>query len=217
MKVPKNLIAQFPAAWVPFPKICAFTGNEVSIFGNVVNGQAIAAQINMAQLILEVGNGYISQVNGDNSLNIVGGPIVRINDPAGVYGKATTGNELFTSDPENPSITAFSGFPMCIPRSASDPKCPASNRPAGQSNFQAPDWKKMAPFLPGDYIEYAGIKVGAEFWAYSITALNVQITTAASDTVPNFIRMEDAIIGVFDPDANVEVADIRVSLFNRLL
>lgn len=36
--VPKNLIAQFPAAWVPFPKLVAagLSGYEVSIAGNIV-------------------------------------------------------------------------------------------------------------------------------------------------------------------------------------
>ena len=71
----------------------------------------------------------------------------------------------------------------------------------------------MAPFLVGDYIEYSGIKTpGGEIYAYVITAINVQITTSASDTVPNYIRVEDAIIGVFDNNANVEVADTRVRL-----
>lgn len=63
----------------------------------------------------------------------------------------------------------------------------------------------------GDFIEYSGLKVGAEILAYAITAINVQVTTTASSTVPNYIRVEDALIGVFDSAANVEVADVRVS------
>lgn len=75
----------------------------------------------------------------------------------------------------------------------------------------------MAPFLAGDFIEYSGLKVGGnEILAWAITAINVQITTVASSTVPNYIRMEDALIGVFDNAANVEVADIRVSLPQNL-
>jgi hypothetical protein len=37
--VPKNLIVQFPAAWVPFKKLAngSFTGNEVSVNGNIVS------------------------------------------------------------------------------------------------------------------------------------------------------------------------------------
>ncbi|ORY03223.1 hypothetical protein BCR34DRAFT_492561 [Clohesyomyces aquaticus] len=213
IKVPQNLIAQFPATWVPFPKMCAGgvagKGYEVSVTGNVVNGQAIAAQIQLAQYLLEAGQGYIETVDtADGSLKIRGGPTVRINDPNGVFSKGTTGNELFTADDANPSIIAFSGFPMCIPRGTSDPKCPSANRPGGTS-FAAPQPLLMAPFLVGDYIEYSGIKNGGEIWAYAITAINVQITTTASDTVPNYIRLEDAIIGVFDNNANVELADSR--------
>ncbi|KAF2190007.1 hypothetical protein K469DRAFT_560720 [Zopfia rhizophila CBS 207.26] len=216
IKVPKNLIAQFPAAWVPFVEMCAGgiagKGYEVLVAGNVVNGEAIAAQIQVAQFLTQFGQGYIETVDiADGSLKIVGGPKVRINDPNAVYSKGYTANKLFTADDENPSITAFSGFPMCLPRSANDELCPSSNRPSGQTNFAAPDPLVMAPFLVGDFIEYSGIKDSSsgEILAYAITAINVQITTTASDTVPNYIRMEDALIGVFDNANNVEVADIR--------
>lgn len=70
----------------------------------------------------------------------------------------------------------------------------------------------MAPFKAGDFIEYSGlIDTDGSILAWAITALNVQITTSASNDVPNYIRMEDALIGVFDSAANVEMADIRVS------
>jgi hypothetical protein len=135
---------------------------------------------------------------------------VRINDPEGVFAKKTTQAPLFLADTENPSVTAFSGFPMCIPRSDADDKCPQSNRPTGGTNFAAPDPLAMVPFRVGDFIEYSGIKAGGnEVLAHVITAMNVQVTTSASSTVPNYIRMEDALIGVFDNAANVEVADVR--------
>lgn len=67
----------------------------------------------------------------------------------------------------------------------------------------------MAPFLPGDYIEFSGIQAGSEIIAYSIVAASVQITTTG---VPAYIRVEDAIIGTFDNQdpANVAPADSRV-------
>jgi len=68
-------------------------------------------------------------------MKIVGGPTIRINDPNAVFSSGYTLNPDFTADDENPSITAYSGFPMCIPRSASDPLCPASQRPAGQNTL----------------------------------------------------------------------------------
>lgn len=69
----------------------------------------------------------------------------------------------------------------------------------------------MAPFIPGDYITFSGIKVADEIIAYSISSDNVQITTTGT---PAYIRVEDAIIGTFDTQspADVAPADSRVSL-----
>jgi hypothetical protein len=70
-------------------------------------------------------------MNFDGTMKIVGGPTIRINDPNGKFGAAYTASPLFTADDENPSIVAYSGFPMCVPRSANDVACPIANRPAG--------------------------------------------------------------------------------------
>jgi hypothetical protein len=82
---------------------------------------------------------------------------------------------------------------MCVPRSSSDPLCPSSQRPAGQTIFQAPDPLIMAPFMVGDYITFSGVSDG-------------------NTGVPTYIRVEDAIIGTFDTQDPAEVApaDSRV-------
>ena len=67
----------------------------------------------------------------------------------------------------------------------------------------------MAPFQVGDYLEFSGINVGGTIVCYAIVAPNVQITTSGA---PTYIRVEDAIIGVFDGSANAEFGDTRVSL-----
>lgn len=69
----------------------------------------------------------------------------------------------------------------------------------------------MAPLLPGDYIEFSGVRTGGEFICYALVAPSVQIRTSG---VPVYIRVEDAIIGVVDGQAagGVEFADTRVSL-----
>jgi hypothetical protein len=69
----------------------------------------------------------------------------------------------------------------------------------------------MAPFIAGDYIEYSGIKVGGEVICYTIVATSVMITTAPGST-PAYLRIEDALIGVFDNTqaATAEFADTRV-------
>jgi len=70
--------------------------------------------------------------------------------------------------------------------------------------------------LVGDFIEYSGLKTGSgEILAWVITAINVQITTTASSTVPNYIRVEEGLVGIFDQSNGVEVADMRVSLIER--
>ncbi|KAH7063635.1 hypothetical protein B0J12DRAFT_694536 [Macrophomina phaseolina] len=219
--VPDNLIVQLPAAWVPWKTVAGspWGSYDVAISGNIVDGTPIAGQIELTQSLLNAGNGVIDKVNvGGNSFTIVGGPTVVLNDPNAVYSNGYNGNPLFTADDENPSITAFSGFPMCIPRSTSDPLCPASNREGKTSNpgshtFAAPDALVMAPFLPGDYVEFSGIFDGGVVYAYEVVAANVQITTSGSKGQPVYIRMEDAIIGVFDSTtgvaANNEFGDTR--------
>ncbi|KAF2742049.1 hypothetical protein M011DRAFT_413349 [Sporormia fimetaria CBS 119925] len=215
IKVPKNLITQFPVAWVPFKQLCDEANalqHEVSVAGNVVNGQAIAGQITVsAPVALEGSEGYIEEVNIEGAyLKIRGGPRVRINDPEGVFAKPLNERPLFLADTASPSITSFTGFPMCIPRSDNDELCPASNRPAGSTIFAAPDPLVMSPFRAGDFIQYSGLKgSNGDILAWEITAVNVQITTTASDTVPNYIKLEDALIGVFDTANNIETADIR--------
>jgi hypothetical protein len=69
----------------------------------------------------------------------------------------------------------------------------------------------MAPFMPGDFIEYSGIRKGDEIIAYSIVATNVQILTDPARGHPVYLRMEDAIVGVFSPDGDRESAPARVS------
>lgn len=141
------------------------------------------AQINIAQFGLEFSQGYITAVNTDGSLQIQDGPLVRINDPNGVFGTAFSSVPFFKADDESPSVTSFSGFPMCIPRSTNDVLCPLTNRPnaaagaAASRLFQAPDPLIAAPFIVGDFISYSGVKTSAGvIAAYEIVAENVAIT-----------------------------------------
>ncbi|KAF2716562.1 hypothetical protein K431DRAFT_298558 [Polychaeton citri CBS 116435] len=208
--VPKNLQVQFPAAWVPWKTVAggSFTGNEVSVVGNVVDGKAIAGMVNIGQFLLETNSGIISGLDFNGLITMDNGQKIRINDPNGVYSAGYKLRPEFTADDVSPSITAYSGFPMCVPRSANDPKCPSSNRPAGQTVFAASDPLTMAPFKVGDYIVYSGVMASGEVICYNIVAEGVQITTSG---MPPYIRMEDAIVGVVDTQdrANVEFADTR--------
>jgi hypothetical protein len=61
------------------------------------------------------------------------GAVVEINDPAGRWGKAHSPDPRFTTDTNNPTVLAASGYPVCVPRVAPpvvDLECPITNRPA---------------------------------------------------------------------------------------
>lgn len=60
------------------------------------------------------------------------GALVQINDPVGRWGKPHSPDPRFSGDYENSTVSASTGFPVCIPRVAPpaiDPECPLSNRP----------------------------------------------------------------------------------------
>ncbi|EGO54886.1 hypothetical protein NEUTE1DRAFT_149065 [Neurospora tetrasperma FGSC 2508] len=221
IKVPQNTQVGFPAAWVPWRDFCAditfMRGFEVTVVGNSIplHGPT-AGQIFISQFSTSFGRGLISSISYDGSIQLSQGPKLRINDPHGVYSVGYTSHPFWTADDENPSISSFSGFPMCVPRNASDPLCPMSNRPtmaapgsgSKQGTFTAPDPMVMAPFVPGDFVEYAGVWVaGGEMLVYELVATNVQILTPVN--FPPFIRMEDVLIGVYSGDVNAEVAQTR--------
>ncbi|OQO12393.1 hypothetical protein B0A48_03035 [Cryoendolithus antarcticus] len=208
--IPKNFQFQFPASWQGMREVAAgnFIGMEVSVVGNYVNNVAIAGMASVAQFGLEANQGVIASLDFDGKIHMVGGQVVRINDPRAVYSAGYTALPAFTADDENPTVSSFSGYPMCVPRSPTDTQCPKSNRPAGQTTFTVPDSLTMVPLQPGDYIDFSGVRVGGEVLAYEIVAFTPQVLTTG---VPPSIRVEDLIIGVFDgqPSANVEFAESR--------
>lgn len=139
IQVPDNLLVDLPAQAVPFKDFAAgnragVPANEVLVNGNIVNGNVIAGQIQISQLLGQTSDGYIESLGFDGAIKIVDGPTIRINDPNGIFSAGYTALPLFTADDENPSITSIGGFPMCVPRSASDSRCPQSNRPTSVAN-----------------------------------------------------------------------------------
>ncbi|EPE26368.1 hypothetical protein GLAREA_02280 [Glarea lozoyensis ATCC 20868] len=206
--IPDNLLVELPALFVPFAEFT--TGvkpgqNEVSINGNIVNNQIIAGQMFYSQIDLAGSTGVIESLEFDGRIKILNGGTLRINDPNAVYSAGFNEVPFFTADDENPSITSFSGFPVCVPRSASDEKCPLSNRPAAGTNI-VPDASHMVPLKVGDYIEFSGIQYQGQTLLYSLVA-NLDLLTTGNQ--PGFVRVEDALIGVADLDANFEAARHR--------
>jgi len=108
----------------------ADTNHSSQVIGNSINGVPRVAQIQLYEFFEGMASGFIESINhADGSMKIQNGPTVRINDPNGVFSVGYTGAPLMTADDISPSITSFSGFPMCIPRNTTDPLCPMSNRP----------------------------------------------------------------------------------------
>ncbi|PVI06719.1 hypothetical protein DM02DRAFT_513957 [Periconia macrospinosa] len=212
VQVPKNMLVQFPAAWVPWKDFVAekdsMLGYEVNVIGNFINGRPIAAQIITYEFFEGLSSGFIESIDfADGSFQIASGPKVRISDPNAVFSVGYADAPFFTADDESPSISSFSGFPMCIPRSANDPLCPASNRPfQGSGTFSVPDPLVMAPFLVGDFVTFAGIRRNNEVIAYSVVAQNVQITTLGELI---YVRMELGLLGIDNFNPNSELAESR--------
>ena len=126
---------------VPTP----LTTYEWNVVGNRVAEVYIAGLIYVSQQGLNQGAGFINFIDYNLGEIRVGGLIgsnttgtrVRLNDPVGRYGRPTTSPDVrFTVDPDNPTIMAGTGYPMCLPRTApcgpgvsTDGLCPEENRP----------------------------------------------------------------------------------------
>ena len=112
----------------------------------------IAGLVHVSQQDLNSGTGYINFIDYATGAIEVGGTLgaqgtgtrVRINDPAnatsgsgGRFGRAFSPDDRFQVDQDNPTISAETGFPMCVPRTdpavADDALCPQANRPTVSS------------------------------------------------------------------------------------
>jgi hypothetical protein len=133
-----------PAAGVPAP----FATYEVHVQGNRVinNGsdQYIAGLVFISQQSINSGQGFINCIDY-NKMEIwlsaalqkaapCTGTRLRINTPNGRYGLPDPNEDLrFGADEDNPTISARTGYPMCLPRIdpavGADSLCPSWNRP----------------------------------------------------------------------------------------
>lgn len=190
---------------------CTFsplTNTNTQVIGNTVNGEQRVGQVVIYQFFENLASGFIDSIDmADGSLQLRNGPKVRINDPNGVFSVGYKGFPQFTADDVNPSITSFSGFPMCIPRNTTDPLCPLSQRPfAGPGIFTAPDPLVMAPLQVGDFITYSGIRKNGEILAFNIVTMNTQIQTVGNVA---YVRVELALLGIDNPSPNAEITPTR--------
>ena len=159
--VPCNLVVQMPAntfRWAEFVgggDLSLGTGTpsfEMNVVGNTVGGENIAGLMYFSQESLNSGSGVISKIDYSNGrIEVATGngtppSILEINDPApdpnaptnGRFGRAQSPDPRLSVDAENPTIHAATGYPMCVPRTTTDPTiagnpddalCPQKNRP----------------------------------------------------------------------------------------
>jgi hypothetical protein len=175
------------------------TTYEANVIGNrVLGGPAgadvlIAGLITISQHATNSGQGFINFIDyttgaiwvGGTPLGTATGTQLQLNDPAGRYGRVSSPDVRFTSDPDNPTVVAGTGFPMCIPRSdptgaTPDALCPEAQRnpsgvlpavytaivrttdptnPAIIGAAKFPDPTIQIPFEVGDFVTWSGTLV----------------------------------------------------------
>ncbi|KAJ7065480.1 hypothetical protein C8F01DRAFT_982165 [Mycena amicta] len=234
--VPKNLLATLPSITVAWSELFDASGQpelpllgsvswEATVFGNIVSGKRIAGLVYIAQESTQLLQGFITSINYTTGRFFVDNTECVLNDPIGRYGHPYTDFPLWTVDPDNPSIHASTGFPVCIPRNTTDPECPLTNRaailPSNPANLPAStmpdparvvpgglDPRIMVPLVVGDYITYSGTKVPGGLLAVYTLEVNLGIYTAPG-TKPAYITCEAAQYGIVIGDPTVETGETR--------
>ncbi|NGZ11303.1 MAG: hypothetical protein CV088_18330 [Nitrospira sp. LK70] len=215
---------------------------EASIQGNIVcNGgcRYIAGLVSISQNSLSNAGGYIHEIDtSTGELHIGADPDatstqpgdvrIMLNDPDGKYGLAMSADQRFATDPDNPAISAQTGYPMCVPNNGVAFCASGQNRPRvdakprtefvmGPSplpppipgnlpivNCPAPtcDPAIMAAFEVGDFVTYAGIlaKDAANQPYVSAYKLTAWLGIfTAPGTDPAYVNQEVSLMGASGP------------------
>ena len=158
----------------------------------------------------------------DGGLSTNEGFIVRLNDPDGVHsiqsglgcdgGPNCSPDPRFTNDPENYTVAASNGYPMCIPSTstggnrttgadpvtgAGDPFCPHTNRYVGGVEIRGraitvPNSQRFMPFVIGDDFGAEGNWEeinGVRFFSTHTCGVAYGFRTLRVDTQPDYIVM----------------------------
>ncbi|KAJ7222483.1 hypothetical protein GGX14DRAFT_352823 [Mycena pura] len=236
--VPKNLLVTLPSITCAWSEMFDATGApqlpllgqvswEATIWGNEVHGELIAGLVFIVQESVQFLQGFITAIDYTTGHFMVENTEVVLNDPLGRFGPVYTDNPLWTVDPDNPSVTAATGYPVCIPRNTTDPECPLTNRPKDSDGlyltaFTMPDPalvtaggldpRIMVPLVVGDYVTYSGTKVPGDLLAIYFLQANLGIYTAPG-TKPAYITCAAAQYAIVVPDPTVEVDETRSCSF----
>ncbi|MDH4083833.1 MAG: hypothetical protein OEV99_09210 [Nitrospira sp.] len=129
----------------------------------------------------------------------------------------------FTVDQGNPTVHALTGYPMCVPRAAADPECPASNRPPQNTFVMGPDplvppirfdnntipacpacdSTKQVPLKVGDHITFAGTlarDTAGDYVSVHTLVADIGIYTQPGSN-PAYVTLEESLLGTRGPTA----------------
>jgi hypothetical protein len=196
---------------------------EAHVLGNEVSGVLVAGLVSISQELANLslvpitcidyarGDIWVAGTAGDCGT----GARVRLADPAGRHGRASTHDRRFTSDPENPNIRSLTGYPMCLPRTAppvpggpeTDPLCPQANRPRDFGGAFQTRWVMgltggtdatlQAPFEVGDRVTISGTlaedDLGTYTEAWTVVA-NLGIDTRPG-VDPAYVVVDELLFG----------------------
>ncbi|MDO9713445.1 hypothetical protein [Paracraurococcus lichenis] len=205
---------------------------EAEVIGNISNGRYVAGVVRISQGALHIGAGFIQAIDpasGELRIGDRGGTAgarVRLNDPTGIYGVANNEgakagiplDERFALDPDNSPVHARTGFPVCVPRSGNDAKCPAGNRPAGMMRFtcaretggvltpaasadapaRACDPGRPVPLAVGDYVTFVGMLQADPTGGFLVAAHGLEAELGiytSPGTEPVYLFVEEALQG----------------------
>lgn len=160
--IPCGLIVQMPAntlKWADFVK-GGVPALEITLVGNKVGGTYIAALGFISQELLHALSGTITSIDyATGNMTIDGITTLQTNDPLGRFGRAQSPDARFSVDDQNPTIHAGTGYPMCVPRTLTDPHiagnpddplCPQNNRPLAAGGCRNFNQSGFAPPVSGE-------------------------------------------------------------------
>ena len=235
--IPRNVLIDLPNGtvmtlqqFVTTAKVSGLPieGNGLAtiLANKMADGQAIAGSVGIVKgvetLVGQVTfinhtDGYL-RINGNPNTDI-GGTILRINDPAGVYtvqqglgcsalgGPNCSADNRFGARPESYTVAFASGMPACIPSTVTtatrptgssptgvgDPFCPATNRSA-TSNVVA-DSTRFAPIQVGDNLmafgNYETVSLVTFMSAWSVQVF-AKLITQNTPTQPDYMQINVA-------------------------
>jgi hypothetical protein len=179
--------------------VAGFPSFELEVVGNIVGTKHIAGLMYISQQSLNGASGVIKridyatgnlEVDTGDSLHPVA--IVQINDPNGRFGRAQSPDPRFSVDDTNPTIHAATGYPMCVPRTLTDPTvpgnpddplCPQKNRPLAVAASPCRNFF-LANVVPPVSGELSATPVGFYCSQYVMKSLT-DATRVASDATPD--------------------------------